>query len=303
MTQHERRRKDHRRRIGNVLSLDVCGGVACARLKNGKLVANVDARNDARATNKPRADIADNVAIQVGHDHHIELIGIGHELHAAVVDNHRLELDHGIKCRHLLARVKEETVSKLHDVCLVDRSDLLPVIASGVIKRILCNANRVFAGDDLERLNDAGNRLMLETAVLSLGVLTNNNEIDVVVASGISRNAPALDDISKEIKFLAKDHVKALVAAAANRSGNDAFESDFVTPNGENALLERIAVRRNISLVHFNTLKLNRHICMLEDCLHNRRELRTNTISRNKGDGVPATVLRGPAQCHRVRSR
>jgi len=56
------------------------------------------------------------------------LLWLGNKLHGGVVDNHAVELNAGVAVLLLgdsLASVKEETVTELHNVGLVDTGDLL----------------------------------------------------------------------------------------------------------------------------------------------------------------------------------
>lgn len=50
------------------------------RLKHGVVLPVVGSRHQAWSTNQPGTHIAHHVSIQVGHDHHIELLGPGNKL-------------------------------------------------------------------------------------------------------------------------------------------------------------------------------------------------------------------------------
>jgi hypothetical protein len=81
------------------------------------------------------------------HDHHVELLGLGNELHGGVVDDHRVELDTSVTVflfSDSLAGVEEKTVSELHDVGFVNTGDFLFV--SGWMS-LLSSANDHFAGE------------------------------------------------------------------------------------------------------------------------------------------------------------
>ena len=60
--------------------------------------------------------------------------------------------------------------------------DLLPPVPVRVVERKLGDARGGDARDDLERLDDPGDDLVLEARVLALGVLANRDEVDPVVA-------------------------------------------------------------------------------------------------------------------------
>lgn len=55
------------------------------RLKHGVVLSVVGSRHQTRSTNQPGAHVAHDVAIQVGHDHDIELLRPGNQLtHAQI---------------------------------------------------------------------------------------------------------------------------------------------------------------------------------------------------------------------------
>lgn len=94
------------------------------RLKDDTLGAPGRASNNSSTTNKASSQVVDDVAVQVGHDADVKLTGVGNHLHRAVVYDHGLELDLRVQLCHLLATAQEKTISQLHDVGLVDSSNL-----------------------------------------------------------------------------------------------------------------------------------------------------------------------------------
>jgi hypothetical protein len=74
-------------------------------------------------------DVADDVSVQVWHDHDVELLRLGNQLHRSVVDNHGIEFNSSVSVFLLgdsFTCVEEKTISKFHNVGLVDTSDFLP---------------------------------------------------------------------------------------------------------------------------------------------------------------------------------
>jgi hypothetical protein len=59
-------------------------------------LTNVGAWCEAQASYESCAEVADDVAIQVGHDQHVKLAGVADQLHARVVHNLLLVLDVGV---------------------------------------------------------------------------------------------------------------------------------------------------------------------------------------------------------------
>lgn len=124
---------------------------ACQTDRFGKATysAKVATRGDTGTTDEGGTNVCGDGAVQVGlprrsalpslkaiqiqdthHNHNIELLRLRDKLHSSVVDNHRLKLDTGVAILLLgdsFAGVEEKTVTELHNVSLVDTSDLLLV--------------------------------------------------------------------------------------------------------------------------------------------------------------------------------
>lgn len=54
-----------------------------SRLEEGVLPTDVAAGDDTGSTDEGGADVGDDVTVQVGHDHDVELLGLGYQLHRA----------------------------------------------------------------------------------------------------------------------------------------------------------------------------------------------------------------------------
>jgi hypothetical protein len=90
--------------------------------------------NNASTADETGGEVVDDGAVQVGHDHHVELVRVRDELHAGVVDNHILRFDHGVQLRHLSESSQEQAVALLHDVRLVDARDLLSAVSKSEVE-------------------------------------------------------------------------------------------------------------------------------------------------------------------------
>ena len=53
----------------------------------------------------PSSQVVDDVSIEIRHDHDIELLRARDQLHARVVDDHRVELDTGVPLGNLKNRL------------------------------------------------------------------------------------------------------------------------------------------------------------------------------------------------------
>ena len=174
--------------VGLVLALDVETDVTATRLEDGNVTAHVATRHDTGATDERSANVGKNTTVQVRHDHDIELLGLGNGLHGGIVDNHVVDLEGRVVLSGLVEGGAEETVGKLHDVGLVNASDLLAVVGKGEAERELGDALGLGLGDDLEGFDNAVDGLVLEARVFSLGVLTDQAEVDAVLAGLIAGN-------------------------------------------------------------------------------------------------------------------
>ena len=109
-------------------------------LKKGCVQSDIGAGRDSQATDESSAQIRNDIAIQIWHEKDVVLLGLLHELHAHVVDQHLLKLDVGIACRHHPGRLEEEAVGVLHDVRLRNCGDLAALVAGRVVKGEARNA-------------------------------------------------------------------------------------------------------------------------------------------------------------------
>ena len=63
------------------------------RFENGVIFSQVRPGNDSKAADQTRAQVRHNVAVQILHQHHVELIGIQDELHRDCIDDLFVILD------------------------------------------------------------------------------------------------------------------------------------------------------------------------------------------------------------------
>ena len=282
-------------RVGLVLALDVETDVTAAGLENSDVTAHVAAGDDTGATDKRGGDVGQNATVQVGHDHDIELLGPADALHRGVVDNHVVALELGVVLGQAVEGAAEETVGQLHDVGLVDASNLLAVVGQGEAEGELGDALRLGARDDLERLDDAGHALVLEATVLALGVLTDNAQIDVLVARLEAGDVLDEGDGGIDVELLAQGHVEAGMTRPFDGGVQNALKAKLVSPQRGNGLLELLLPAGHgggiVKTRCLDLLPCDGHIVGLEDCLDALGNLGTNAVSGNEGDGVFATIL------------
>lgn len=109
---------------------------------------------------------------------------------------------------------EEETVGHLHDGSLVDDADLGLANRLGILETEAEHTLRGGAGDKLDGLDNAINNLVLDTGVLSLGVLTDENGVDIVVWSLEAGDGTARTDVGEEVEGAAESQVEGDVALA-----------------------------------------------------------------------------------------
>lgn len=226
--------------VSLVLALDIETDVTASGLEYSDVATHVAPGNNAGSTNEASPDVGQDTSVQVGHDHDVELLRPRHTLHGGVVHDHVVGVERRVVLSNLLERVAEETVGKLHDVGLVDAGNLLPVVCERKSKSKLGNALRLGAGDDLERLDDAADRLVLQTRVLALGVLTDNADVDVLVARLVAGDILDKHDGSVDIELLAESDVERLVAGALDGRVEDTLQTKLVALERGNGFAEEV---------------------------------------------------------------
>ena len=98
VAQHQQRRQQQRRGVGDALAGDV-GRAAVHRLEHADLDAEVRRRHDAEPADQPGAQVRHDVAVEVRHQQHVELRRVHHQVHAGGVDDPLVADDVGILAR------------------------------------------------------------------------------------------------------------------------------------------------------------------------------------------------------------
>lgn len=295
MSQQHRSREQHSSWIGLVLALDVQTDVTASRLKDRNVTAHVATRHNTGSTNKRSTNVGENTSVQVRHDHNIELLWSRDTLHGCVVNDHVVGLQGGVVLSHSVEGVSEETIRKLHDVRLVDTGDLLSVVRKSKAERELGDALGLGAGDDLEGLDDAGNRLVLKARVLSLSVLTDDAQVDIVVAGLVARDVLDEDNRGVDVKLLSERNVERLVAGALDGRVEDTLETELVALQRGDSLTEELlgVLVAGLDTGDIDLLPLDGDVVGLEDGLDGLGDFGSDTVTGDEGHGVFAAVLGG----------
>ncbi len=171
------------------------------RLEDRDTVSEVGARREPEPADHPRAQVGDDVAVQVREHEHVVFLRPLDELHAHVVHDTVVELDARVLLGDLAGHAQEEPVGELHDVRLVHGRHLAAAVAPRVVDRELDDPARAADRDRLDRDPGVGpnatavgldpcdqverrgrSLLELDAGVEVLGVLAHDHEVDVVEA-------------------------------------------------------------------------------------------------------------------------
>lgn len=201
--------------VGQALAGNVGGGTVDG-LEDGALVTDVARGGEAQTADETGAHVGENVTVQVGHDKDLVVVGggVGDHLEAAVVEELGVELDAGEVLGDLLGDLEEETVGKLHDGGLVDDADLLAANGLGVLEGESEDTLAGLAGDELDALDDTIDDDVLNARVLALGVLSDQDGVDVVVGGLVAGDGAAGSQVGKKVEGSAEGQVEGDMALA-----------------------------------------------------------------------------------------
>jgi hypothetical protein len=286
--------QEHSSRVSLVLALDVKADVTATGLENSDLTAHVATGDDTRATNKSGTNVGQNATVKVRHDHNIELLRSRDSLHGGVVDNHVVDLEGRVVLGDLVEGAAEKTVGKLHDVGLVNASNLGSAVGESEREGELGDTLGLGAGDDLEGLDDTVDALVLETRILTLGVLSDDAQVDVLVAGLVAGDVLDQADAGVDIELLSHGDVETLVAGSADGGVKDTLETELVALKRSDRLAESILSSAGaLETRDLDLLPLNGDVVGLEDGLDGLGNLGTDTVTGDEGDGVLAAELGG----------
>ena len=101
-------RQQQRQRIG-AIDADDLAGTAVECIVDAHPLAEIDAGRGADAADDAGAKITDEIAVQIAHDQHIELLRSGYHLHAAIIDDDFARLQFGKIARRAAESVEKQT--------------------------------------------------------------------------------------------------------------------------------------------------------------------------------------------------
>jgi hypothetical protein len=209
VTQHHHGAEQKSGGVGKTLASDIGSGTVDS-LEDGALVTDVAGGGQTKTTDETGAHVGENVTVQVGHDEDLVVVGdrVGNHLQAGVVEKLGIELDLGEVLGDILGRLKEQTVAHLHDGGLVDNPDLLAANLLGLLESEAEDTLASLAGDKLDALNDTIDNNVLDAGVFTLGVLTDQDGIDVIVGGLVAGNGTAGAQVGEKVEGTAESKVE-----------------------------------------------------------------------------------------------
>ena len=201
--------------VGEALAGDVGGG-AVDGLEDGALVADVARGGETEAANQAGAHVGQDIAVEVGHDQDLVVVrvGVGDHLEAGVVEQLGVELNAGEVLGDSLGHVEEETVRHLHDGGLVHDADLGAADRLGVLEGVSQHALASLAGDELDALHDTVDNDVLDARVFTLGVLADQDSVDIVVGGLVASNRAAGSQVGEKVEGASQSQVEGDVPLA-----------------------------------------------------------------------------------------
>lgn len=201
--------------VGKSLAGNIGSGTVDS-LEDGALITDVARGSETQTTNQTSAHVGQNVTVQVGHDEDLVVVRerVGDHLEAGVVEKLGIELNAGEVLGNILGNVEEETVRHLHDGGLVDDADLGAANRLGLLESESEDTLGSFAGDELDALNDTIDNDVLNAGVFTLGVLSDQDGIDIVVGGLETGDGAAGSQVGEEVEGSTKSEVERDVALA-----------------------------------------------------------------------------------------
>lgn len=122
---------------------------------------------------------------------------------------------------------------------------------------------------------------MLETGVFSLGVLTDNAQIDVLMPCLIAGDVLDQDDRGVDVELLSEGDIEGLVAGSCDGRVEDTLQAQLVALERCNGFAEELlrVLVASFHARHIDLFPLDGHVIGLEDGLDRLRNFRTNTVT------------------------
>lgn len=166
-----------------------------------------------------------------------------------------------------------------NDLSLANRAGIFKSVSEDALGSLLC--------DELNGLDDTRDNDVLDTRVLTLRVLTDEDSVDAVVGGLVTKDRLARTDVSEKIESSSKGQVEGNVTFT-DRSSKRALESDEVLADRGDSGLGDCSLTIDKDGSYINWLPFNWDLSSLVNILDSLRNFNSNTVSLNKSDCVVA---------------
>jgi hypothetical protein len=207
--QHHDRTQQESGRVGKTFAGDIRSG-AVDSLEDGALVSDVSGGGKTETTDETSAHIGENVTVKVGHDEDLVVVWgrVGDHLQAGIVKKLGVEFNVGEFLSNVAGSVQEKTIGHLHDGGLVHDTDLLLARGLSMLESEAQDTLGSFASDELNTLDNTINNNVLNAGVFTLGVLTDQHSVDVVIWGLVSSNRAAWSQVGEKVECPAESQVQ-----------------------------------------------------------------------------------------------
>jgi len=218
MLQHHHATQQQGGRIRESLAGNIRGGTVDG-LEDGALVADVAGWGEAQAADQAGAHVGQDVAVEVGHDEDLVVVGgrVGDDLQARVVQQLGVEVDVRKVLADLARDAQEQAVGHLHDRRFVHRPHFSFADVFGVLEGEAEDSFGRGARDEFDALDDAVHDHVLDARVFAFRVLADQRDVDVVVGRLVAGDGLAGTEVGEEVEGSAEGQVERDVAFADGR--------------------------------------------------------------------------------------
>jgi len=284
MSEHHNTGEEESGRVSLVLASDIWGSTMNG-FKDGQVVGtNVSGWSDSETANKAGAEIRKNVSVEVWHDEYIELGWVLDHVEADGIEVHFPIVDLWVLLGGLPNAVDEKSIAHSHNVGLVHSGDGASLVVDGVLEGELGDLSAGLLGNELDTLDDAWNDLVLDTGVLALGVLSNGDQVDILVGGWEALEADAWSHVGVEAEGLSEHQVHTWVAGTDWRA-EWALETALGDVHALFAWVRNFPLARSVlNGHHVSSLPVDWRAGGVEDLAHRIRNLWTDAITGDEGD-------------------
>lgn len=288
MSQHHDRRQQQSSGVGKTLASNI-GGRTVDSLKDRNLVTHVTGGSQTQTANETRGQIRQDITVQVRHNHDVLLVRsrVGDETETGGVNELRLQSKLRVLLGEFLGSGQEQTVRDLHNGGLVDGQNLGLANGAGVLKGVTQHTLRGLLGDELDRLHNTRDDNVLDTTVLTLGVLSDQDGINAVVGGLVADNGLARADVGEQVEGSAEGQVKGDMALS-DRGCKGSLEGDEVLADGVDGGLGDGGLAIDEDGGDVDGFPLDGDLGGLVDVLDGLGDLDTDTITFDQSDSVVA---------------